>query len=266
MIAIAACGASGAAFADNPLGFYVGAGAGESQIRSDDSYYGLSRLLQRLPIRLAGDRRHPAHPPMSGLEADYIDFGQPLSAPRLLRLQLLRHAIPIPRRRRCSGGLSAAAHAVPRCVRQGGRRAALRPISPISCNSPVRPVRPCPYLVPADRRQVIRLREVRLRRGRAVEISVDCIPRRIRAHQLAIRRSGRADGQRDLDVLSRRHACGARECGRSRRRGAAYTRAHDSILRLARIPGLVCAAGDCRRACAKLCRVATAPQRHRRPS
>ena len=36
----------------------------------------VSRLLQRLPIRLAGDRRNTANPHV-GLEATYIDFGQP---------------------------------------------------------------------------------------------------------------------------------------------------------------------------------------------
>ena len=76
LLALAACGASGVAFADNPLGFYVGAGVGESQIRSDDSYYGYpgyyndyqfawQGIVGIRPIRLIG------------LEAEYIDFGQP---------------------------------------------------------------------------------------------------------------------------------------------------------------------------------------------
>jgi opacity protein-like surface antigen len=75
-LAIAACGASTTAFADNPIGFYVGAGAGESQIRSDDGNYGYpsyyndyqfawKALLGIRPIR------------MFGVEASYIDFGQP---------------------------------------------------------------------------------------------------------------------------------------------------------------------------------------------
>jgi opacity protein-like surface antigen len=76
LLAIAACGGSGAAFADNPLGFYVGAGVGESQIRSDDSRYGFpgyyndyqfawQGIVGIRPIRVIG------------LEAEYIDFGQP---------------------------------------------------------------------------------------------------------------------------------------------------------------------------------------------
>jgi hypothetical protein len=76
LFAIAACGASVAAFADNPVGFYIGAGAGESQIRSDDSRYGYpgyyndyqtawQGLIGIRPIKLIG------------LEAAYIDFGQP---------------------------------------------------------------------------------------------------------------------------------------------------------------------------------------------
>jgi Outer membrane protein beta-barrel domain len=76
LLAVAACGASGAAFADNVLGFYVGAGAGESQIRSDDSRYGYpgyfndyqtawQAIVGIRPIKLIG------------IEAEYIDFGQP---------------------------------------------------------------------------------------------------------------------------------------------------------------------------------------------
>ena len=76
ILAIAACGAAGAAFADNPLGLYVGAGIGDSQIRSDDSIYGLpgyyndnqfawQGLIGIRPIRWVG------------VEATYIDFGQP---------------------------------------------------------------------------------------------------------------------------------------------------------------------------------------------
>jgi Outer membrane protein beta-barrel domain len=76
ILAIAACGASSAAFADNPLGFYIGAGVGESQNRSDDSRYGYpgyyndyqfawQGIIGIRPIRLFG------------LEATYTDFGQP---------------------------------------------------------------------------------------------------------------------------------------------------------------------------------------------
>jgi len=76
ILAIAACGAAGAALADNPLGLYVGAGIGDSQIRSDDSVYGYpgyyndnqfawQGLIGIRPIRWVG------------IEATYIDFGQP---------------------------------------------------------------------------------------------------------------------------------------------------------------------------------------------
>jgi opacity protein-like surface antigen len=76
LAAIAACGTSVEALADNPAGFYIGAGAGESQIRSDDSRYGYpgyfddtqtawQAFLGIRPIKLLG------------LEATYIDFGQP---------------------------------------------------------------------------------------------------------------------------------------------------------------------------------------------
>lgn len=76
LLVIAACGASGAAFADNPVGFYAGAGAGESQIRSDDSYYGYPGYYNDYQFAwqgLVGIR--PLR--ILGVEADYIDFGQP---------------------------------------------------------------------------------------------------------------------------------------------------------------------------------------------
>jgi opacity protein-like surface antigen len=76
LLAIAVCGASGAAFADNPAGFYIGAGAGESQNRSDDSRYGLPGYYDDYQFAwqgLIGIR------PLSvlGVEAAYMDFGQP---------------------------------------------------------------------------------------------------------------------------------------------------------------------------------------------
>ncbi|HEX3912820.1 MAG TPA: outer membrane beta-barrel protein [Steroidobacteraceae bacterium] len=76
VLAIAACGASGAALADNPVGFYVGAGAGESQNRSDDSRYGYPGYYNDTQFAwqaLLGIRPIP----MLGIEATYIDFGQP---------------------------------------------------------------------------------------------------------------------------------------------------------------------------------------------
>ena len=75
-LTIAACGVSGAAFADNPLGVYAGVGVGQSQIRSDDSNYGLpgyyndyqfawQGIVGIRPLRIVG------------VEAEYIDFGSP---------------------------------------------------------------------------------------------------------------------------------------------------------------------------------------------
>jgi opacity protein-like surface antigen len=82
MLAIAACGATTAAFADNswgipnPLGFYLGAGVGYSTIRSDDSPYGEPGYYndhQTAWKGIVGIR------PISllGVEAEYIDFGRP---------------------------------------------------------------------------------------------------------------------------------------------------------------------------------------------
>jgi Outer membrane protein beta-barrel domain len=79
LFATAACGASTAALAqtpENPAGFYIGAGVGVSQNRSDDSLYGYpgyyndyqfawQAMMGIRPIRYLG------------LEAEYIDFGQP---------------------------------------------------------------------------------------------------------------------------------------------------------------------------------------------
>ena len=78
-LAVGACAASTAALADstlNPLGFYVGAGAGYSTIRSDDPAYGLPGYYNDHETAwkvIAGVR------PISiiGAEFEYIDFGQP---------------------------------------------------------------------------------------------------------------------------------------------------------------------------------------------
>ncbi len=76
LLAIAAVGASGVALADNPIGFYVGAGAGSSQIRSDDSRYGYPGYYNDYQFAWQGTVGiRPIS--MLGLEADYIDFGQP---------------------------------------------------------------------------------------------------------------------------------------------------------------------------------------------
>jgi opacity protein-like surface antigen len=76
LMAIAACGTSVAAFADDLAGLYVGAGAGESQIRSDDARYGYPGYFddtQTAWQAFIGIR--PIKP--LGVEATYIDFGQP---------------------------------------------------------------------------------------------------------------------------------------------------------------------------------------------
>jgi hypothetical protein len=73
---VGACAASTAALAENPIGFYLGAGAGYSTIRSDDASYGLPGYYndhQTAWKVIAGIR------PISliGAEYEYIDFGQP---------------------------------------------------------------------------------------------------------------------------------------------------------------------------------------------
>jgi len=75
-LTLGACAASTAALADNPVGFYLGAGAGYSTIRSDDPAYGLPGYYndhQTAWKAIAGVR------PISivGAEFEYIDFGQP---------------------------------------------------------------------------------------------------------------------------------------------------------------------------------------------
>jgi opacity protein-like surface antigen len=76
ILAAGACAVSTAALADNPAGFYLGAGVGYSTIRSDDSSYGLPGYYndhQTAWKVIAGVR------PISivGAEFEYIDFGQP---------------------------------------------------------------------------------------------------------------------------------------------------------------------------------------------
>ena len=76
ILAVVACAASNAAWASNPLGFYLGAGAGYSTVRSDDASYGLPGYYndhQAAWKAIAGVR------PIStvGAEFEYIDFGQP---------------------------------------------------------------------------------------------------------------------------------------------------------------------------------------------
>jgi opacity protein-like surface antigen len=75
-LAIAACGMSTAALADNPLGFYLGVGAGQSQIRSDDPGYGYPAYFNDYEFAWKG---FVGIRPIKvfGIEAEYIDFGQP---------------------------------------------------------------------------------------------------------------------------------------------------------------------------------------------
>jgi opacity protein-like surface antigen len=74
------CALSTSALADNLLGFYAGAGVGESTVRSDsgfDPYYPLDSHPHHTAWKvLAGIRPIP----FLGAEAEYIDFGHPSSA------------------------------------------------------------------------------------------------------------------------------------------------------------------------------------------
>jgi opacity protein-like surface antigen len=78
IIAFGACGTSTAAFADNPLGFYLGAGAGESNVRTNNEVAEVGKDYKF-------DEQHGAWKvtagirPLSplGVELEYIDFGNP---------------------------------------------------------------------------------------------------------------------------------------------------------------------------------------------
>jgi Outer membrane protein beta-barrel domain len=79
ILMVAACAASTTAMADDPLGFYLGAGLGYSTVRSDDSAYGLPGYYNDHETAwkvIAGVR------PISivGAELEYIDFGHPSAA------------------------------------------------------------------------------------------------------------------------------------------------------------------------------------------
>jgi hypothetical protein len=76
ILAAGACMACAPAMAENPVGFYLGAGVGYSTIRSDDPAYGYPAYYndhQTAWKAIAGVR------PISvlGAEIEYIDFGQP---------------------------------------------------------------------------------------------------------------------------------------------------------------------------------------------
>jgi opacity protein-like surface antigen len=75
VLAIGACGAS-AAWAEDPLGFYIGGGVGESTIRSDDPGFGLPGYYN--DHQTAFQAVFGVRPiPFVGAEVEYIDFGQP---------------------------------------------------------------------------------------------------------------------------------------------------------------------------------------------
>jgi opacity protein-like surface antigen len=76
LLAVGACAASTTALAEDPAGFYLGAGVGYSTIRSDNPAYGLPGYFndhQTAWKAIAGVR--PIQP--IGAEIEYIDFGQP---------------------------------------------------------------------------------------------------------------------------------------------------------------------------------------------
>jgi hypothetical protein len=76
IIAVCACAASTRALADDPLGFYIGAGVGYSTVRSDDPAYGLPGYFNdhQTAWKVIGGIR-PL--PIVGAEVEYIDFGHP---------------------------------------------------------------------------------------------------------------------------------------------------------------------------------------------
>src|ERR1700730_11356984 len=76
ILTVGACAASTAALADNPVGFYLGAGVGYSTVRSDDPAYGLPGYFNdhQTAWKVIGGIR-PL--PIVGAEVEYIDFGHP---------------------------------------------------------------------------------------------------------------------------------------------------------------------------------------------
>ncbi len=76
LIAAAAGTASTAALAENPAGFYIGAGIGYSTVRSDDAPYGLPGYYNDSEFAWKGIVGVRPIPFLGG-EFEYIDFGQP---------------------------------------------------------------------------------------------------------------------------------------------------------------------------------------------
>jgi len=73
------CLVSSAAFADNPLGVYIGAGGGKARVRADQA------ILDDTNYVSSFDERHAAWKVIAGIrplsplsvELEYIDFGNP---------------------------------------------------------------------------------------------------------------------------------------------------------------------------------------------
>jgi opacity protein-like surface antigen len=77
IFAIGACTASTAALAEDPLGFYIGGGVGESTIRSDDPGYGLPGYYNDHQTAYQGVFGIRPLNSFLGAEVEWIDFGQP---------------------------------------------------------------------------------------------------------------------------------------------------------------------------------------------
>jgi hypothetical protein len=83
MAAVSACLASTSAFAENPLGFYMGLGVGESTVRSDNtygfnSYYPYDGYYNSPDHHFAWKAIAGVRPiSILGAELEYIDFGHP---------------------------------------------------------------------------------------------------------------------------------------------------------------------------------------------
>ena len=77
VVAMGTCMLASTAFADNPLGLYVGAGVGESTVRSDDGFFSGYGHFDR-DHHTAGEAVIGVRPiSIVGAELEYIDFGHP---------------------------------------------------------------------------------------------------------------------------------------------------------------------------------------------
>ena len=120
--AVGACAASTAALADNPAGFYLGAGVGYSTVRSDDAAYGLPGYFndnQTAWKLIAGSAD-----PLRGCRVRIYRLRSSDRRFRLQRNQQLRARFPPARGGVVRRGLFAASDPFHRCLRQVGRRAA----------------------------------------------------------------------------------------------------------------------------------------------